>query len=188
MIGITIRKELLAFVVITIWLIIFLFKIIKKKNINLKNEIFSMLVLLYIVWVIGITLFPIDITWVKEYIPERNVIINLNPFNLIEILKLSGVKFVIINILGNIALLIPAGILISYKKRNFSYRSALKIGCIITVSIEIVQGLEMYFRLVFGRSIDINDIIFNILGILIGKFIYDNLLVDFIMKKVDNLE
>lgn len=188
MIGITIRKELLAFVVITIWLIIFLFKIAKKKKINLKNEIFSMIVLLYIIWVIGITLFPIDITWVKEYIPERNVVVNLNPFNLLEILKLSGVKYVIINILGNIALLLPAGILISYKKRDFSYLDALKIGSIITISIEILQGLEMYFRLVFGRSIDINDIIFNILGILIGKFIYDNLLVEFIKKKVNGFE
>ena len=62
-----------------------------------------------------------------------------------------------------------------------------KIGLLITISIEIMQGIEMYFSLAFGRSIDINDIIFNILGILIGKFIYDNLLINFIDKKLTHL-
>lgn len=187
MVGITIRKELLAFIAIAIWFIVLLFKYFKKKKLNLKHEFFIFIVMIYVLWVVGITLFPIDITWVKEYIPKRNVVISLNPFNLIEIFKLSGFKFIIINVLGNIALLIPSGILISYKKKSFSYMDAFKIGLLITISIEIMQGIEMYFSLAFGRSIDINDIIFNILGILIGKFIYDNLLINFIDKKLTHL-
>lgn len=183
MVGITIRKELLIFIAIAIWFTIPLFKIFRKKKLNFENEFFIFIVMIYVLWTVGITLFPIDITWVKEYIPKRNITINLNPFNLIEIFKLSGFKFIIINVFGNIALLIPAGILISYKKRKISYMNLFKIGLLITISIEIMQGIEMYFSLVFGRSVDINDIIFNILGILIGKFIYDNLLINFINKK-----
>ena len=184
MIGITIRKELIGFITIVVWFIILIFKKIKHKKLYFKHEAFVFITMIYILFVLGVTLFPIDITWVKEYIPPKNVVINLNPFNLIEILKVAGFKLVIINVFGNIALLVPAGILISYKKKQISYIKLFKIGFLITISIEVTQGIEMYFRLVFGRSIDINDVIFNIIGILVGKFIYDNLLKTFVDKKL----
>ena len=184
MVGITVKSELLIGIGIIIWLITRICILIKNKKIDFKKEFFNFVILIYILWLIGITLFPIDITWVKEYVHERNIVINFNPFNIFQIIKLAGLKIFIINVLGNIFILVPMGIIISikYKNKNIRYIDMFKIGLLITLTIELMQLLEMYLRVVIGRSVDINDIIFNILGILIGKYVYDNLL----KKNIDN--
>jgi glycopeptide antibiotics resistance protein len=60
---------------------------------------------------------------------------------------------------------IPFGILYSWKQVEFDIRKTLKYGILYTLGIEILQP-------VFGRSFDINDILMNTAGVVMGIFIY----------------
>lgn len=65
-----------------------------------------------------------------------------------------------VNVLGNVALFVPIGILLEYQK-NRTFKVTLAIGFLLTSFIEIVQ----YFT---GRVSDVDDLIMNMLGICIG--------------------
>lgn len=67
-----------------------------------------------------------------------------------------------LNLLGNMTLFMPLGFLIPIlRKRCRTLRKVLVIGIAVSGFIEIVQ----YF---IGRSTDIDDVILNVLGWIIG--------------------
>ena len=70
----------------------------------------------------------------------------------------------IINIVGNIVLFIPIGILIPilWKIKD---RYVILIGFLISLSIEITQ-------LFLDRVTDVDDLILNTLGVIIGVLVY----------------
>lgn len=72
-----------------------------------------------------------------------------------------------INIIGNIALFVPVGIVwpVCFKKIDSVFKSTIA-GFGLTLSIEILQ---LPF---FDRCSDIDDIILNTLGVFIGAMIY----------------
>lgn len=102
-----------------------------------------------------------------------NSTINLIPFrsiyNYIMYLFIYGTdsgRTARINILGNIILYIPMGILlnIKYKEGGKSWRTVI-LSVSISLTIEIIQ-------LLVGRSPDIDDVILNTVGTLIGCGFY----------------
>ncbi|MBS5985017.1 VanZ family protein [Clostridium sp.] len=89
------------------------------------------------------------------------------------------VRFWIKNILGNILLLLPLGIFLPMCfKRLRSFKSTVITCALVSLSIEVVKYISMYFG--NFRSCDIDDIILNTLGGMIGFIIYK-----VINKKVD---
>jgi glycopeptide antibiotics resistance protein len=60
---------------------------------------------------------------------------------------------------------VPFGILYSFKQVEFDMKKTFKYGVLCTVGIEILQP-------VFGRAFDINDILMNTVGVVIGILIY----------------
>ena len=67
----------------------------------------------------------------------------------------------------NIFLFVPLGFLCPFISKSYqSVKNTLLIGCGLSVTIEIVQLFTLY------RATDINDLITNIVGTLIGYFCY----------------
>lgn len=94
---------------------------------------------------------------------------NLIPFKSIHhyLLRESGLLIALINIVGNILALVPLGILVPIIFSNFSWKkvfaSALASGIFIK-SGQILLEVGIF---------DIDDILLNGLGVIIGKCIYN---------------
>lgn len=89
---------------------------------------------------------------------------NLIPFT--EIMRYKfGSKLFIMNVLGNIILFIPFGLIVAEYIKPKSILAPLFTSLIVSCTVEFVQ-------LNIGRSFDIDDIILNIIGSIIGYLIY----------------
>ncbi|MDB5230383.1 MAG: teicoplanin resistance protein VanZ, partial [Chitinophagaceae bacterium] len=98
--------------------------------------------------------------------------INLTPFKVFHIYSASNVQ-----IIGNFIMLIPLGIYIGLFINNPSFIKAFTIILLTTVSIELMQLLTNY------RSTDIDDVILNTTGGIMGWIIYQTVLKQLPIKK-----
>ena len=100
--------------------------------------------------------------------------INLIPF--VNLLDYESKRDLLLNLIGNCAMFIPTGILtpILYKHLN-SFKKTVLTGFLISLSIEILQ---LPFAV---RASDVDDLILNSLGCLMGYGIY--LIIKRIQKK-----
>lgn len=74
-------------------------------------------------------------------------------------------------VVGNVLIFIPFGILYPLSKENISFKKTLITGLTFTLCIELLQPI-------FARAFDINDVILNALGIVISSIIF------FTIKKI----
>ncbi|MBS6719803.1 MAG: VanZ family protein [Peptoniphilus harei] len=97
--------------------------------------------------------------------------VNLVPFRTIRnYIKYSGFLHTMINIFGNIIIFVPFGILLAEifpKTRNI-----LKMLGITFATSFFVEFIQFFI----GRSVDIDDLILNLLGSVIGYFIWKKIL------------
>lgn len=143
------------------FIILFITKLIinKGKLINKKRELTIITFFSYIIGVLSQALKLGD---------KETSFINLVPFKIIirDIKSLINGDYLIflINIVGNILLFIPIGILVPmlWKIKD---RYVILIGFLISLSIEITQ-------LYLGRVTDIDDLILNTSGVIIGLLVY----------------
>lgn len=91
--------------------------------------------------------------------------INLIPFKEITRYNFLSRGF-IYNVIGNIALFMPFGYFISSFLKEAKIHHILLISAIISLTAEIIQYN-------IGRAFDVDDIILNVLGSLIGFIIYE---------------
>ena len=76
------------------------------------------------------------------------------------------------NIGGNILLLLPLGLLLPILWTNLrNLKKIFLIGLFTSLSIEILQLIENILYLGF-RSVDIDDVIFNVIGIILGYSLF----------------
>ncbi len=166
----------------------FIFIKIKKKRINIKNEIVLLIFVLYIVGLASQTVIPMLTIGILNdtgkfiinfHIFPRNENVNLIPFHtLYQYLFQANTnvdnwdQVSILNIFANMLLFSPMGFLVPliWKKWD-SFKEIFFLGLGITCLIEIVQ-------LFIGRSTDIDDVILNTFGMIIGYAIF------LILKKV----
>ena len=90
--------------------------------------------------------------------------INLNPLSEIFRYKI-GTKMFNYNVFGNILIFLPFGYLIG------EYVNPKKIWPVIITTI-ITSGVVEFVQLKIGRSFDIDDVILNVLGGILGYLIY----------------
>ena len=160
--------------------IMFRFLKLKKNNsdINSKKEILYLIFVCYIVGLFNLVLVPRNFWNTIWYNIFYNF--NENPFEGIfdfsynfipTIYKIiigeyalgSGVKTMMV---GNLLMFIPMGILLSLCFKNINKKNIFKYALLIPLAIEVIQ-------LVVGRSFDIDDLIMNFLGIVIGHYIVE---------------
>ena len=90
--------------------------------------------------------------------------LNLTPFS--EILRYEiGTQMFNYNVFGNILIFIPFGYLIA------NYVSPRKIWPILITTL-ITSGVVEFVQLKIGRSFDIDDIILNVLGGIVGYLLF----------------
>ena len=126
-----------------------------NQKIILHNEIFNLLFIIYV-----LLLFELLTGTENSYGSGINNI----PFK--EIMRYEfGSKMFIYNVLGNILIFVPFGYFISRYVKPKKILPIIVDALITSVTVETVQ-------LKIGRSFDIDDVILNIMGAIIGYFVY----------------
>jgi glycopeptide antibiotics resistance protein len=142
---------LMSVVLITVRLT---YLIVNHKKISIYNELISFFFIIYIMLLFELVTSTDFESFSNNFIPFK------------EIFRYSLTsKLFYRNVIGNIILFIPFGYFISYYcKLNKWYLSFL-ISLITSFTIETIQ-------MGIGRSFDVDDIILNVLGGLIGYIFY----------------
>ena len=155
----------------TIWILVRALFCMKYKRINWKREAQLILVYICIIVVARFTFFPfgkVDGKIQPLVFDIANMIsfrINMIPFvNLMDYPKLSEAM---LNFIGNTTMFIPIGIIwpIVFKELN-THKKVIAAGVGFSLCIEILQ-LPFY-----DRVTDIDDLILNSLGFVVGYIIY----------------
>lgn len=149
-----------------VYITILLMKLKKKESI-LNCFLFS-LFYLYIALLLKIVFFPIPINLMGF---DANY--NFIPFT----------HLTLRNVIGNILLFIPLGCYLPLAYEKFrSFIKILIMSFLCSCSIEITQGIIGIIISRRYRVVDINDVIFNVIGALIGFVLYKILIV--MVKKI----
>ena len=138
--------------------IIFRYYMIKKNNtkVVLYEEIIKLSFVVYILCLFYVVTYPDD------YVPWSTS--NFIPFREIFRYKLFDRLF-IKNVIGNMFMFLPFGFYLSYLLKINKKRQILLFSLFVSFSIEIAQSM-------IGRVFDIDDVILNVCGGLIGYYIY----------------
>ena len=182
------EKSILTLLVSAIlYFIIFAFNL---RNKTFKEIIICTLMYIYGIFVVHITIFPIPLDSIGAEIlriSSSDNYINLIPFNgLFEYDKYSFIRQVV----GNIVMFIPLGLLLpllAQKYRNI--KVIIKYSLFTSLLIEIAQ-LIISIIVIKGafRVFDIDDLIMNVLGGIIGYVLYSNLRTIFEKSSKDIIE
>lgn len=150
------RLAIIFIIIISILYLPILFKL-KKKGISPIRQISYIGLGASIFLIIFATILFMPIT----FKPETHIL-NLIPFNLQEI----GIEQFLIEKIPNIILFIPLGFFLPavFKSNRKEYKTILII-------FAITFGIE-FFQYFIGRSSDIDDIITNLLGGIIGFIVF----------------
>lgn len=154
-----------------VWLLVRITVCIRKKSVSWKREIQLLLVYICLIVVARFTFFPFSkvngkiqplIFDALQMLPPR---INLAP--MVNLLDYEIFREMLINVIGNTAMFIPIGIIwpIVFRKLD-THKKVIAAGVGFSLCIEILQ-LPFY-----DRVTDIDDLILNSLGFLIGYGIY----------------
>ena len=156
--------------------LIILITILVKYNIKRMPTsylvIFS-LMWIYLLFVVGLTIFPIPYNGDFQTLKESDQIglvfsrINLIPFQYLSWYNLRSMFF---EIVLNILLTVPFGFLINY----FSKFNSKSILWISIASGLVIETSQLIMSLFIGpyRTVDISDVILNAMGCFIGFLLY----------------
>ena len=139
-------------IILALALFIFIKFIINKK---VNSKYIDLLFCLYFILILMLTLFKNDNGWTGN--------INLNPLEVFKDIKSSSNGLILL--VGNICMYIPIGIYIEY--RFFNKKNTLKIGLFL-IYIFLIELIQHIFK---KGVFDIDDIISNLIGFLIGVFL-----------------
>ncbi len=90
--------------------------------------------------------------------------LNLVPFTEIFRYKI-GSKLFMFNVVGNILIFVPFGYFVSSYVKATKISHILFISCITSLTVELVQ-------LQIGRSLDIDDVLLNVVGSVLGFMLF----------------
>lgn len=151
---------------VSVLLIPLLIYLKKKKERSNRYLICFAAFYAYLTFVVGYTILPLrlDSDILGFYTREINLMsgINLIPFREMSVDYLLSIQGI-----GNIALGIPFGFGLPFLVES-DFRSILRRGLFFTFSIELVQ---LVISLSYGfpyRTVDINDVMLNLSGVMIG--------------------
>lgn len=162
----------IALIIILILILICLLlygKYVKKERLVLETVTIRFVFIIYII-LLGAVVWLIP-TANFGYLP-----FNLIPFKTIGNYVMSLMNgtipvFVIVkNLAGNVLLLFPLGFLLPLQFSKLSIKKIIMLGVMIPIVIE--GGQFILYLLKFGtRSVDIDDVILNFIGYILGYFL-----------------
>ena len=126
-----------------------------KEKLVLYKELSMLIFGIYILCLFQVVTFQDDVSWAtNNFIPFKEIM----RYNITSRLFFK-------NVLGNMIMFLPFGFFVSYYLKSEKLTLPLFLILIASISIEVVQ-------LLIGRVFDVDDIILNILGGLLGYGIY----------------
>ena len=161
----------MALVISVLWLLVRLVCWLRQKRINLRREAALLFVYICIIVVVRFTFCPFGKVdgQIQPLLFDRTKILpfwlNLKPF--VYLFDYPTMREALLNLIGNIAMFIPIGIIWPsvYRKLN-THKKVIAAGVGFSLFIEILQ-LPFY-----GRATDIDDLILNSTGFLLGYGLY----------------
>jgi glycopeptide antibiotics resistance protein len=171
---------ILLAIVLFFW--IFFRLVLATKQTSYKTELLVLLFVAYIVCVLIITLYPLPMTRVKiagvKGINFKPVVNTMAEFSENAAKGRSFMRsHTFQNLFGNILLFVPLGILLPLiSSRLNSFVKVFSVALFFSASIEVLQFFSREMRIY--RSVDIDDVILNVIGavggFLIVRLLYKN--------------
>ncbi len=144
---------IISIVILASFRICFLIK--TKQKIVLYKELSMLIFGVYILTLFQVVTFQDDVSWSSNnFIPFREIM----RYNITS-------RLFIKNVLGNMIMFLPFGFFTSYFLRVEKIHLPIILILIASISIEIVQ-------MIIGRVFDVDDILLNIIGGILGFFVY----------------
>ncbi|WP_024834083.1 VanZ family protein [Ruminiclostridium josui] len=150
-----------------------------------KTQIIKVIFILYVALIIYITQFPLHLNFNLNF---QNINYNLVPFHIIfkryEVIQqmkdagyridiIANMKIIIQSFGFNIILFLPFGFLLPILNHNyFSFLKIITVSFVFSLSIEILQLIIMIILISPSRVFDVDDIIANIIGGILGFYVY----------------
>ena len=157
--------------VIALWLVFRICVNVSAKTFSLKTEVLQLLMLFNLAVISRMVFHPMATVdgKIQPLIFEAAMCwpfrLNLVPF--VNLFDYESRRDMLLNIIGNCTMFIPTGIVVPCLYRNLrSFKKTLLTGFLISLAIEIIQ---LPFAV---RASDIDDLILNTLGVIIGYGIY----------------
>ncbi len=126
-----------------------------KERLVLYKELSMLIFGIYILCLFQVVTFQDDVTWsTNNFIPFKEIM----RYNITS-------RLFIKNVLGNMLMILPFGFFTSYYLKSEKLTLPLFLTLIASISIELVQ-------LSIGRVFDVDDIILNVLGGMLGYLLY----------------
>lgn len=168
---ISIYYSQMLIVISAIWLCIRIICWVRNKRIDWKREATLILVYICLIVVVRFTFCPFSKVngKIQPLLFDRSKIlplrVNLKPF--VYLFDYPIFREALINFIGNITMFIPLGIIWPsvFKELNTS-RKAISAGVGVSLCIEILQ------LLFYERATDIDDLILNSIGFIIGYIFF----------------
>ncbi len=138
------------------------------RKVGTKRKVMIGLFVVYITLALSVTLFPIPFQEIYLSGYEYNFI----PFKSIADSINSGLRLALTSVAGNVILTMPFGFLITLLKNNKKFLNVLIFVVAFSLAIELTQlviGIGIGYRY---RNVDIDDLILNTAGGIIGYAIY----------------
>jgi glycopeptide antibiotics resistance protein len=146
----------------------------RKQKKSLIQYIILISFCYYLVKLVSVTFFPFDISFTEEarksllgtqahpnFVPFRSIIDSIDN-------RTSWVQNG-----GNLLLLLPFGFYLPLLKRKvLSFKTVVLSGGLFSLTIEILQGCMNYLVGYNYRIVDIDDIILNTIGCLVGYTVF----------------
>lgn len=143
---------LICSVIIVSMRIVWIFK--EKKEVIFYKELLALCFIIYVMCLFYVVTFG-DVSWSTS---------NLVPFK--EMFRYQiGSKLFFKNVVGNMIMFMPYGFFVSYFLKLKKPLSIFGLSILTSFTIEFTQ-------LQIGRVFDVDDIILNIIGSLLGFFLY----------------
>lgn len=183
-ISITFGNDILGVILgILLFLIAYLFYY-RKKQYSFYQLLLLILSYIYITMVIGVTMTPIPLN-MTELKYMQNLYSGFDYYNLdlLRDIVYMGDQFLL-----NIVLFVPFGILFLLRRNKINYKSVLLASFLFSLGIELSQlGISVLLQTP-AWFFDVDDILANVLGGMLGCFIVKMLIepvVSSVMKQIE---
>ena len=161
--------------ILAVWIIIS-----SLRGYSFAKRLFIGIFIVYMTSLVAVTIFPV--IYSKDLIPTAHLKLELIPFGTtVHYIKgafdgYSPVNYVVMQLLGNILMTIPLGIMLPFLINDKEKKVYMAAALIIPVSIELSQLVMGFVTQTMYRTVDIDDVMLNFLGIIIGYRIYNRVL------------
>ena len=145
---------LISTIIIVVFRITYIIR--NQERLVLYEELLKLSFCLYILCLFQVVTFEYDVSWAtNNFIPFKEIL----RYNITSRLFFK-------NVLGNMILFLPFGFFTSYYLKVDKIRLPLVLTLVASISIEVVQ-------MCIGRVFDVDDIILNVIGGVLGFYLYN---------------